>query len=118
MKRTDRHHIFWYKRDYSKGWAKRLREYWYCSVEIPRDTLHRQIHCEVAHISVPKVVSIKDALEQLNMLSKFGAISSADDIEKRVMVLYSLFDCSDQLTANALKKQLEVVREFNKKAPQ
>lgn len=116
VKQTDRHHILWHKKDYNKGWAKRLRDHWYCTVEIPRETLHRRIHHEITHIPVPRVISIKSALEQLNLLEKFGGISREDDIEKRVMVLHALFDCAEPQTANALKKQLEVVREF-KKAP-
>ena len=114
MKQTDRHHIFWYKKAYSKGWAKMLRDYWYCTVEIPRSTLHRSIHYEVAHIPVPRTISIKSALEQLTLLEKFGAIHRNDDIERRIVVLHALFDCSEQRTADALKKQLEIVRGFKK----
>lgn len=115
MKKTDRHHLLWYKREYSKGWAKRIRDHWYLHVEIPRDTLHRQIHYEVAHIPVPRVISIKGALEQLNLLEKFGGINKDDSIEKRLMVLMALFDCCEPATYNALKKQYDVVCEFNQK---
>lgn len=118
MKPTDRHHILWYKRDYSKGWAKRIRDHWYCTVEIPRNTLHKQIHYEVSHIPVPRVMSIKSALEQLELLERFGGISRDDDIEKRVMVLMALFDCCEPKTHEALKKQYEVICKFNKKASQ
>lgn len=114
MKRTDRHHIFWYKREYSKGWLKCLRGYWYCSLEIPRDTLHRRIHYEVSHVPVPRIGSIKSALEQLAMLEKHGAISRDDDIEKRLKVLLALFDYIEPETTKALEKQLKVVREFKK----
>lgn len=117
MKPTDRHHILWYKRDYNKGWAKRIREHWYCSIEIPRDTLHRTIHNEVSHIPVPRVCSIKSALEQLEMLEHYGGICRDDGIEKRLMVLFALFDCCEPATAEALKKQLEIVHKYNKKAP-
>ena len=117
MKKTDRHHLLWYKREYSKGWAKRLRDHWYLRVEIPRDTLHHQIHYEVAHIPVPRVISIKSALEQLNLLEKFGGISSNDSIEKRLMVLLALFDCCEPATHAALKKQYKIVCEFYNKEP-
>lgn len=118
-KTTDRHHLVWYKRDYSKGWAKRLRDHWYLCVEIPRDTLHRKIHYEVAHIPVPRVISIKSALNQLDILERYGGISKEDGIEKRLMVLRALFDCAEPKTYEALKKQHEIVCEFyNKKAPQ
>lgn len=114
MKRTDRHHIFWYKREYSRGWLKRLREHWYCSLEIPRDTLHRRIHYEVSHVPVPRIGSVKSAFEQLTMLEKHGAISRDDDIEKRLKVLLALFDYMEPETTKALEKQLKVVREFKK----
>ena len=112
MKKTDRHHLVWYKRDYSKGWAKRLRDHWYLSVEIPRDTLHRKIHYEIAHIPVPRVVAIKGALEQLDLLEKFGGIGRDDSIEKRLMVLCALFDCCEVKTYEALKKQYKLVCGF------
>lgn len=115
MKPTDRHHLLWYKRDYSKGWAKRIRDHWYCSVEIPRDTLHRQIHYEVAHIPVPRAISIKAALEQLELLERFGGIHHDDPIEKRLMVLMAVFDCCEPATYNAIKKQYEIVCKFYKK---
>lgn len=117
MKKTDRHHLLWYKREYSKGWAKRIRDHWYLHVEIPRDTLHRQIHYEVAHIPVPRVIAIKGALEQLNLLEEFGGINKDDSIEKRLMVLMALFDCCEPATYNALKKQYDVVCEFYNKKP-
>ena len=111
-KSTDRHHILWYKRDYSKGWAKRLRDHPYCSIEIPRDTLHHRIHREVSHIPVPRVITIKSALEQLALLERYGGISKDDRIDKRLLVLMALFDCADPKTYQALKKQYEIVCEF------
>ncbi len=118
MKKTDRHHILWYRKEYSKGWAKRLRDHWYLRIEIPRDTLHRQIHYEVAHIPVPRVISIKNAIEQLTLLEKFGGITRKDNLEKRLLVLLALFDCAEPATHNALKKQYDIVCKFyNKKAP-
>lgn len=117
MKTTDTHHILWYKRDYSKGWAKRIHDHWYCRVEIPRNTLHREIHNEVAHIPVPRVVSIKDALYQLQLLEQYGGISSKDSIEKRVKVLMALFDGCEPKTYEALKKQYDVICEFYQHSP-
>lgn len=104
----DRHHLLWYKRDYSKGWAKRLRDHWYCVIEIPRDTLHRKIHNRVEHIPVPRVQSIKFALYQLEVLERLGGIKKDDSIEKRLKVLMALFDCCEPATYRALEKQYEV----------
>lgn len=118
MKRVDRHHILWYHSEYDRGWAKRLRDHWYLKVEIPKDTLHRQIHHEVVHIPVPRAISIKAALDQLEMLNKFGGISGEDSLEKRLLVLLAIFECIEPNTYNALKKQYDVVyRFYNKKAP-
>ena len=118
-KTTDCHHLVWYKRDYSKGWAKRLRDHWYLRVEIPRNTLHRQIHYEVAHIPVPRVISIKNALYQLQILEKHGGIHRDDGIERRLLVLCALFECIEPKTYDALKKQYDIACEFyNKKAPE
>lgn len=75
------------------------------------------IHSEVSHIPVPRNSSIKSALEQLKLLEQRGGICQEDSIEKRLMVLHALFDCIEPATADALKKQLEIVREYNKKAP-
>lgn len=117
VKPTDRHHILWYRRDYSKGWAKRLRDHWYCSVEIPRDTLHHQIHYEISHIPVPRVISIKAALEQLALLERFGGINKDDNIERRLMVLCALFECVEPKTFEALKKQYELACKFYNHSP-
>lgn len=106
----DTHHLLWYKREYSKGWAKRIRDHWYCRISIPRDTLHRKIHYEVAHIPVPRVLAIKDALFQLELLERFGGISKNDPIDKRLRVLMALFDCIEPKTYEALKKQYEVCK--------
>lgn len=107
----DTHHLLWYKRDYSKGWAKRLRDHWYCRVDIPRDTLHREIHNQVRYVPVPRIFIIKEALYQLNLLERFGGISPNDPIEKRLRVLMALFDCCEPATYNALLKQLDVCKQ-------
>ena len=67
-------------------------------------------------IPVPREIIAKEALEQLRHLERRGAISDADPIEKRLMLLAALFDCADQTTADAFRKQLDIVHRF-KKAP-
>lgn len=61
---------------------------------------------------VPQNASAKAALEQLENLEKYSAISEFDSIERRLDLLASLFDCSDQATADAFREQLRIVREF------
>ena len=68
-------------------------------------------------IPAPQSSSAKSALEQLGYLEKYGSISEFDSIERRLTLLAALFDCSDQETADAFRKQLEIVREFKKSPP-
>ena len=69
----------------------------------------------MAEIPVPEEVDAKTVLWHLDYLEKYDAISEKDTFEKRLLVLIALFDCSSQPTADALRKQLDLVREFNKK---
>ena len=84
-------------------------------MQIPRDSLHRQIHTIVKLIPPPKPLNAKEALWHLNMLLKNGGINENDKLEKRLSVLIALFDCVEQPTADALRKQLEVVHKFYNK---
>lgn len=106
------HYILWYEHYYTKGWAKALRDHWYCRIVIPHNTLHREIHANVSHIPVPRVSTIKDALFQLQLLEKFGGISPNDNFDKRLMVLMAIFDCAEPATYDALKKQHDIVCKF------
>ena len=111
-KPTDKHHLFWYRKDYNKGLSKRLRNHWYCSLIIPKNTLHRYIHHHTKHIPVPSGVNIRGALEQLELLEKFGGISKEDPIEKRLIVLMALFDYCEPKTYNALKSQYNSICDY------
>lgn len=113
----DRHHLCYQRKKWERGNLRRLRDYWYCKIPIPRDTLHKMIHLEVLDIPVPKDSSAKSALEQLEFLEKFSAISEYDSIERRLELLASLFDCSDQETADAFREQIRIVHEFKKAPP-
>ena len=114
----DTHHLCFQKRRWKARFAVTLRDYWYCRIDIPKNTLHKAIHRRVDSVPVPRPVNAHDALLQLQKLSMYGAISESDPIEKRLEVLISLFDCVEQPTADAFREQLKVVHEFNKKSPQ
>lgn len=113
----DRHHLCYQKRKWHSGYLLALRDYWYCKVLIPRDTLHKMIHCNVMDVPAPSGSSAKSALEQLRYLEKYGSITEFDSIERRLKLLAALFDCCEQPTADAFRKQLEIVREFRKAPP-
>lgn len=113
----DTHHIFWCRKDYQRGWAKKLRDHWYCRVDIPMNTLHHHIHEGVSRVPPPRAISIKDALYQLELLERHGAIHPYDNIEKRLYLLLALFDCCEPETYNALKKQYDIVRKHFHRNP-
>lgn len=110
----DCHHLLWRRRDWSRGYAKALRNHWYCMIKIPRDTLHRLIHDEVLKIPVPSGLICRDTLAQLQLLEKANVIHDTDPIEKRLRVLICCLDTGDSPTAEALKRQLEVVENYEK----
>ena len=90
----DLHHIFYQGRFYRQNQSLRdLREYYYCKVYVPKDTLHQSIHAQ---------------------LTKNDAIHEDDSFERRMLVISALFNCAEPDTADALFKQWEIVREFNK----
>ena len=110
----DRHHLCYQRNKWARGNLRLLRDYWYCRVSIPRDTLHKKLHLGVPDIPTPRDSSAKSALKQLEMLEQYSAISEYDSIERRLELLATLFDCSDQPTADAFRRQLDIVREFRK----
>ena len=110
------HHLFYIRRDWNAKKPKQLRAYYYCIISIPI-TLHDGIHANVATVPVPKSKSIDYAIDQLDYLSRFGAIKPSDNIEKRLNVLIALFDCIEPEVTEALKMQLRVVREFYRASP-
>lgn len=112
----DTHHIFFQKRKYCGDTLVALRDYWYCRVEIPKNTLHRRVHSLIPNVPVPKITSAKSVLSQLRNLERFEVISEEDTIERRLEVLIALFDPIEPQTTEALRGQLDVVHKF-KKAP-
>lgn len=113
----DRHHLCFIKGKWATGSIYTLRQFHYCIMPIPKDTLHRYIHRNMTSIPVPREIAAKGALDQLRYLEKFGAISDDDPIEKRLMLLAALFDCIEQPTADGFRQQLELVHKFYAKPP-
>lgn len=114
----DRHHILYIRREWNKGKLELLRLHPYCIIPLDRDTIHRYLHIHLACIPAPSGRVVDGILEQLKYLEDHKAIGPQDSIEKRLTVLIALFECIAQPTADALKEQLRLVREFYiKKAP-
>lgn len=110
----DTHHLCYQQNKWQHGNLRCLRDYWYCKILIPRDTLHRFIHLKLNDIPAPKDLSAKNALEQLEELEKYSVISEYDSVERRLGILASLFDCCDQDTADGFREQLKIICEYKK----
>lgn len=111
-KAFDIHHILWPKSKWKSGALKKLRSHWYFRMKIPCGTLHTEIHREIMEMPRPTGRNAKDALFQVQMLERYGALKKTDPLEQRLKLLIVLFDYSEPATANALKHQLNVVRNF------
>ena len=73
-KKLDKHHLCFPRKSWSTGYAHAIRLHWYFVTEIPRETLHAQIHEAVTNIPVPSGQNAKDAYEQILMLEYYGAL--------------------------------------------
>lgn len=112
----DVHHLCFMRKNWNYGYAKAIRQFYYCKVKIQRDTLHRYIHENMSNIPTPGS-SARTIYEQLLMLDRMGVLHDDDSIEKRLMVLTSLFDGVEQPTADALKRQTSIIQKFKNKPP-
>lgn len=111
------HHLCFIRRNWGRKYAKAIRQFYYCQIELPKDTVHRIIHEKLYEVPAPREVVAKYAYEQLLLLQKYGALHENDPIEKRLMILAALFDCVEQPTADAFRKQLEIVQNYKSKPP-
>lgn len=68
-------------------------------------------------IPVPKEENARFALEQLEYLYSINAIRNDDTLDKRLNLLAALFDCVDQPTADAFRKQLSIIHDFYEEPP-
>jgi hypothetical protein len=94
-----------------------VRDFHYCIIPIPRDTLHRFIHLNVYDIPVPGEMAAKRAFETLVLLDKNGALHDDDPIEMRLLLLIALFDKTAPATADGFREQLAAVYRFYSKPP-
>ena len=113
----DTHHCFFPRKDYVEDPLDLLRSFYYCKIELPKDTTHSEIHKTILNVPPPDNLGAIRALSGLLLLRRQGGIADDDPAEKRLKVLIALFECSNQPTADALQRQLEIVQKYNKKPP-
>lgn len=113
----DIHHCCFIRRAWNHGYARAIRQFHYCTIPLPKATLHKAIHDGMKEVPVPSDVVAKSAYEQLLLLDKYGSLHDDDPIEKRLAVLVALFDCAAQETADGFRKQLSIVQSYKNKPP-
>ena len=113
---TNKHHLCYQKKLWKRNGPRKLRNYWYCQVYVPKD-LHVYIHDHMPTIDPPDDVDAFMAVTQLEMLTKHGIIRPEDPIEIRLCVLIGILKPYDRRASNEFKRQLDIINAFNKKAP-
>ena len=111
----DWHHCLFQKRHWKIGWAKVLREHPYCGTLLPTHTLHRYIHENITDIPVPDGKACRIAFDVINNWLEADYISVDSPLEQKLAVLSSIFNKMSPDTAYALRKQLEIVRNYNER---
>ena len=109
MEGFDRHHILWTRRRWKKGWAGKLRSFWYLRIAIPV-SLHRHIHQAMNGVPRPNEALCESALYQLHYLDEHHVLQKTDGIEKRIELLIAVLDTGDSDTVKALKHQLTLIK--------
>lgn len=112
--RSNNHHILYQRRFWDRGNAKRLRDFWYCQVELPIKDLHNPIHHALNSVPVPDGNRCNEALTELRSLEELGALRNDASIVTRIDVLLCIWegykDC--EATCKALKIQRAIAENY------
>ena len=112
------HHLLWVGANWDKNkYSRLLRSHWYLRVNIPKNTLHKQIHIGMNGVPIPSENNCKRALNVLYELEANGALSEKHNISERIRLLLCLFSYVEPATEKALKKQLHIINEFYNGSP-
>ena len=109
---ADRHHLLWDRKTWSKNPnTKKLRDFWYCQIYIPRE-LHQYIHHEIYMVPPPSQETCQEVLQQLRFLAEQDLLSEYDPLEKRLNILIHCTDSLPKATKTYLKLQLEASKNY------
>lgn len=107
------HHLLWQGRHWKQGYAKLLREHPYFKVNIPKDTLHREIHSKIHDIPTPNGAECRKAYELLLQDIASGKLDVAkDSISKRLDFLIEIWENSCPATVAMLRWQKDAIAKF------
>ena len=113
----DTHHLCYIRKSWGQGYARAIRRFPYCKIEIPKSTLHKAIHDAVRCIPAPPDDAAKAVYQELVYLARWGMIHENDPIERRLNILIKLFDHEAPHTADGFRKQLNAVQSYKNKPP-
>lgn len=110
--KCNKHHLFYPRKQYNAGFAKRLREFPWLRIEIPIKK-HRAIHQKVERVPLPPNKRLKEAFFILEDLARQCRLDKDADMEERINVLLCILDRHPECTptCNALRKQKKVFLE-------
>lgn len=110
MKKLNTHHLLYCRRNWSKGWAAKLRSHPYAKVEIDTN-VHDKIHQFIFTVPVPSEDECRLAYELLEAELSLGLIHMEDSPAERILFFLCQF-AFVKGTHEALQKQLEIVRGY------
>lgn len=111
--RKDTHHLLFQGRHWEQGYAKLLREHPYFKVEIPKDTLHREIHSKIHDIPTPNGAECKLAYQLMVEGIASGRLDPEHDTaEKRLEFLISVWKDKCPATVAMLGWQRDIFAKF------
>ena len=113
----DTHHLFYVRREWEQGVYAELRKHHYSRALVPKNSLHHDLHVAIKRIPLPEPEVVEEVLRKLDALDEVGALHEEDYIERKLDLFIELFDLKAKATADALRKQLEIVQEYYSKPP-
>ena len=119
MPKTNRHHILYCRNTWSKGYAKRLRDFSWLIVEVPMKSLHRKIHDKLVCVPMPKGSRIKEAYVVLSELNEKGVLKNDASLITRIDVLLCIWDgyTDCRSTCKALRVQRRIAEDYYNEHP-
>ena len=110
MEKSNTHHILYCRRNWSKGYAAKLRSHPYAKVELDKN-VHESIHHFIFNVPVPSEDDCRLAYEVLNAELALGLIHIDDPAEDKILFFLCQFVFNKE-TREALNKQLLAVRGY------
>lgn len=109
----DTHHLLFQGRHWKQGYAKLLREHPYFKVEIPKNTLHRELHSKLHDLPTPNGTECKLAYQLVLEGIASGRLDPEHDTaEKRLEFLIEVWKNKCPATAAMLGWQRDIIAKF------